>query len=108
MLLLLRRTHILREHGRAAIETEGDVVKLVGWRYVNGVDGPLAHLRERRDCPDRKLHYDEYAALMACLLIVLWTGRKPTKGTYLTLQSRFLGWVSDEELAGHLDGPRKA
>ena len=49
-----------------------------------------------------------YAALIAGLLIVLWTNRKPTKGTYLTLQFYFLGWVSDEELAGHLDGLKKA
>lgn len=49
-----------------------------------------------------------YAALIAGLLIVLWTGRKPTKGTYLTLQFYFLGWVSDEELAGHLDGLKQA
>jgi hypothetical protein len=49
-----------------------------------------------------------YAALIAGLLIVLWTGRKPTKGTYLTLQFYFLGWVSDEELAGHLNGLKKS
>ena len=45
-----------------------------------------------------------YAALIAGLLIVLWTGRKPTKGTYLTLQFYFLGWVSDDELEEHLSG----
>lgn len=49
-----------------------------------------------------------YAALIAGLLIVLWTGRKPTKATYLTLQFYLLGWVSDEELEEHLDGLKKA
>jgi len=49
-----------------------------------------------------------YAALIAGLLIVLWTGRKPTKGTYLTLQFYFLGWVSDEELEEHLTGLKKS
>ena len=49
-----------------------------------------------------------YAALIAGLLIVLWTERKPTKGTYLTLQFYFLGWVSDEELEEHLAGLKKA
>ncbi len=49
-----------------------------------------------------------YAALIAGLLIVLWTGRKPTKATYLTLQYYLLGWVSDEELEEHLDGLKKA
>ena len=49
---------------RAAIRTEDDVVKLVGWKYVKGVGRLLAHLREHRDCPNRVLHYDQYAALL--------------------------------------------
>jgi len=49
-----------------------------------------------------------YAALIAGLLIVLWTKRKPTKQTYLTLQFYFLGWVSDEELEEHLSGLKKS
>jgi IS4 transposase len=49
-----------------------------------------------------------YAALIAGLLIVLWTERKPTKETYLTLQFYLLGWVSDEELDEHLNGLKKA
>jgi hypothetical protein len=49
-----------------------------------------------------------YAALIAGLLIVLWTERKPTKETYLVLQFYFLGWVSDEELEQHLDALKKA
>jgi IS4 transposase len=49
-----------------------------------------------------------YCALIAGLLIVLWTGRKPTKGTYLTLQFYFLGWVSDDELEEQLSGLKKS
>jgi len=49
---------------RAAIKTEDDLVKLVGWKYVKGVGRLLAHLHEHRDCPNRKLHYDEYATLL--------------------------------------------
>ena len=49
-----------------------------------------------------------YAALIAGLLIVLWTKRKPTKGTYLTLQFYFLGWVSDDELEEHLSGLKQS
>ena len=49
-----------------------------------------------------------YAALIAGLLIVLWTKRKPTKGTYLTLQFYFLGWVSDDELEEQLSGLKKS
>ncbi len=48
-----------------------------------------------------------YAALIASLLIVLWTKRKPTKRTYELLQFYFVGWVSDEELDEHLEELKK-
>jgi len=44
-----------------------------------------------------------YCALIASLLVVLWTGRKPTKRTYEMICFYFLGWVSDTELAAHID-----
>jgi hypothetical protein len=43
-----------------------------------------------------------YAALIVSLLIVLRTGRKPTKRTFETIQSYLLGWVSDAEFDAHL------
>jgi IS4 transposase len=43
-----------------------------------------------------------YAALIVSLLIVLRTGRKPTKRTFETIQFHLLGWVSDEEFDAHL------
>jgi len=43
-----------------------------------------------------------YCALIASLLVVLWTGRKPTKRTYEMICFYFLGWVSDAELAAHV------
>jgi hypothetical protein len=44
-----------------------------------------------------------YCALIASLLVVLWTGRKPTKRTFELLCFYFAGWVSDEELIQHLN-----
>ena len=44
-----------------------------------------------------------YVALIASLLITLWTGRKPTKRTFEMLQLYLLGWASEEELQRHLD-----
>ena len=41
-------------------------------------------------------------ALIASLLIVLWTGRKPTKRTWEMLQFYFQGWASLEEVETHL------
>jgi hypothetical protein len=43
-----------------------------------------------------------YAALIASLLIVLWTGRKPTKRTWEMIQFYLMGWASVEELDAHL------
>lgn len=43
-----------------------------------------------------------YTALIASLLIVLWTGRKPTKRTWEMLQFYFQGWASLDELEAHL------
>jgi hypothetical protein len=44
-----------------------------------------------------------YCALIACLLINLWTGCRPNLRTYEMLQWFFLGWASEEELLTHLE-----
>jgi hypothetical protein len=44
-----------------------------------------------------------YVALIASLLITLWTGRKPTKRTFEMIQFYLMGWASEEELQRHLD-----
>ena len=49
---------------RAGIRTEEDLKKLVGWKCLKGMGKLLAHLHEHHDCPNRKLHYDQYAALL--------------------------------------------
>ncbi|MBD3250932.1 IS4 family transposase [Candidatus Uhrbacteria bacterium] len=43
-----------------------------------------------------------YCAIIACLLISLWTGRKPTKRTYEMICFYFLGVASEDELLAHL------
>jgi hypothetical protein len=43
-----------------------------------------------------------YAALIVSLLIVVRTGRKPTKRTFEMIQFHIQGWVSDEEFEAHL------
>lgn len=43
-----------------------------------------------------------YVALIASLLVVLWTGRKPTKRTWEMIQFYLIGWASLEELERHL------
>jgi hypothetical protein len=43
-----------------------------------------------------------YLALIASLLIVLWTDNKPTKRTFEMLCLYFQGWASERELLAHL------
>jgi Transposase DDE domain len=43
-----------------------------------------------------------YVALIASLLIVLWTGRKPTRRSWEMIQLYLMGWASLEELEAHL------
>jgi hypothetical protein len=45
-----------------------------------------------------------YCALIASLLISVWTGRKPTKRTYEMLCLYFLGWAHEDELVAHIEG----
>jgi Transposase DDE domain len=43
-----------------------------------------------------------YCAIIACLLIALWTGKQPTKRTYEMICFYFIGWADEEELLAHL------
>lgn len=43
-----------------------------------------------------------YAAIIACMLIALWTGRKPTLRTYEMLCWYFTGMASEDELLAHI------
>jgi len=45
-----------------------------------------------------------YLALIASLLISLWTGKKPTKRTFEMIQLYFCGLASEEELMAHIEG----
>ena len=45
-----------------------------------------------------------YSAIIACLLIALWTGKKPTLRTYEMICFYFSGLADEDELAAHLAG----
>jgi Transposase DDE domain len=44
-----------------------------------------------------------YLAVIASLLVSLWTGRKPTKRTFEMLCLHFSGWASEDELLRHIE-----
>jgi len=48
-----------------------------------------------------------YSAILACLLISLWTGRKPTLRTYEMLCWYFTGMADEEELLSHIERLQK-
>lgn len=43
-----------------------------------------------------------YCAIIACLLLNLWTGAKPTKATLQMFDWYFSGWADEQELEAHL------
>jgi hypothetical protein len=49
-----------------------------------------------------------YCALIASLLITLWTGCKPNKRTFEMLCFYFMGWATDTELAAHVEKLQQA
>lgn len=49
-----------------------------------------------------------YCALIASMLITLWTGCKPNKRTFEMLCFYFMGWADDEELAQHIKKLKEA
>ena len=44
-----------------------------------------------------------YCAIIACLLLALWTGGKPTLRTYEMVCLYLQGWADEEELIAHLE-----
>ena len=44
-----------------------------------------------------------YVAIIASLLLSLWTGKKPTKRTYEMFCLFFAGWATEQEILAHLD-----
>jgi hypothetical protein len=89
------------------LDLDADLVAL-GYRYRWGVElffrwlkcvlGSRHLLAHNRNGVTMQM----YAALIVSLLIVLRTGRKPTKRTFETIRFHLLGWVSDEEFDAHL------
>ena len=51
---------------------------------------------------DNGIEIQTYCAIIACLLISLWTGRKPTLRTYEMICFYFCGMASEEELLAHI------
>lgn len=66
------------------------------FKHILGCRHLLCHCRNG-------IEIQVYAAIIACLLIALWTGRKPTLRTYEMLCHYFTGLASEEELLAHIE-----
>ena len=56
------------------------------------------------DCPDG-IRIQMYCAVIACMLLSLYTNRKPTKRTLEMVQMFFAGWATEADLLAHLSEP---
>jgi hypothetical protein len=66
------------------------------FKHVLGCRHLLSH------CEDG-IRIQTYLGIIACLLIALWTGRKPTLRTYEMICFYFSGLASEEELLAHIE-----
>lgn len=77
--------------GRWAIETFFRFFKhILGCRHL------LSH-------DQNGIEIQTYCAIIACMLITLWTGRKPTLRTYEMICFYFCGMADEEELMAHIE-----
>jgi IS4 transposase len=70
------------------------------YKHILGCRHLLSHNRNG-------IELQTYAAILACMLISLWTGRKPTLRTFEMLCWYFTGMASAEELLAHLQRLQK-
>ena len=70
------------------------------FRFYKNVLG-CRHLLSHRE---QGIRIQVYVAIIAlpCMLITLWTGRKPTLRTMEMLRFYFMGWATEQELEAHL------
>jgi hypothetical protein len=66
------------------------------FKHVLGCRHLLSHCRDG-------IKIQTYLGIIACLLIALWTGRKPTLRTYEMICFYFTGLAGEEELLAHIE-----
>jgi len=94
------------------VDLEADVIALIFqyrwtieiffrfYKHILGCRHLLSHNRNG-------IELQTYTAILACMLISLWTGRKPTLRTFEMLCWYFTGMASEKELLAHLQRLQK-
>lgn len=65
------------------------------YKYILGCRHLLSHR-------PNGIEIQVYLAIIVCMLIALWTHRKPTLRTMEMIRFYFTGWATEEELAAHI------
>ena len=115
-------SHTLPFHGRKAPETmlictnrldlDADVIALV-YKYRWQIEIFFRFFKHVLGCRhllsycDNGIELQIYAAIIACLLIALYTGRKPTLRTYEMFCWYLTGWADEDELMTHIEKLKK-
>ena len=120
------RPHVKRMHGGRGgpeqsetlaiatdlLDVEADVIALIFkhrwtietffrfYKHILGCRHLLSHNQNG-------IELQTYSAILACMLISLWTGRKPTLRTYEMLCWYFTGMADEEELLSHIEHLQK-
>jgi len=66
------------------------------FKHVLGCRHLLSHC-------ENGIEIQTYLGIIACLLISLWTGKKPTLRTYEMICFYFTGLADEEELLAHIE-----
>ena len=70
------------------------------FKHMLGCRHLLSHNQNR-------IEIQTYCAIIACMMIALWTGRKPTKRTYEMICFYFCGLATEDELMAHIEKLKK-
>lgn len=73
------------------------------FRWLKGILG----CRHLLSTTENGVTIQVYLAIIASLLISLWTGTKPCKATFTMINFYLMGWADDEELAEYLDSLKR-
>ena len=115
-------SHTLPYHGRKPPETmlictdrldlPADVIALI-YKYRWQIEIFFRFFKHVLGCRhllsycDNGIELQIYAAIIACLLIALYTGRKPTLRTYEMFCWYMTGWADEDELMTHIEKLKK-
>jgi len=92
------------------LDVPAEVVALI-YRYRYAIEIFFRFFKQILGCRHLLSHKPEgvliqvYCAVIACLLLNLWTGRKPTKRTVEMFAFYFLGVATEREVLDHLSRP---